>query len=505
MAVTTRQPLMFWAYLAGMLSLVAVHPMLPVLGQDLNYVVVTLGAVPPIVYGYWRVRSDYTLPWILILIAMASFSMASLVWFFGAHGPPDLRPLVEGSRALGTLGKIIILTTTVVIVIRRGRNDTGGILDTTIISMAVSGVLWDYLLLPSMRADGDGPLAMIGMFTSVFVLAGVLGTLVRLIHTAAQRLLSLWLMSASLGAALLSTIIGELQSVPMMGTRPPWTDMVLMCSFILMGSVGLERDSPLLVQEGPTPDDVLSRGRLVFLGVSVASIPVIGGGHQLIGGQVDGVLLAVGGLAIVALVMIRVGMLSAQRNRAQQALLYQATHDELTGLANRRAFVATAARELSCPDRPGQPLILFCDLDGFKAVNDRLGHAAGDQLLVEVGGRLRDGVREGDTVSRFGGDEFVILCWAEPGNEMSIVTRVAEAVYRPIEICGELVQVGISIGVTVAAAGGALPCGALSGGALPGGALPGGPVRDLVAEDLAEQAIKRADLAMYEAKRRHRA
>ncbi|MCW2640203.1 MAG: hypothetical protein JWP76_2509 [Dactylosporangium sp.] len=145
----------------------------------------------------------------------------------------------------------------------------------------------------------------------------------------------------------------------------------------------LDKPTSLLVPAGSTPDDNLTTRRLAFLGAALASIPIIGGGRELFGQHVDGlllavggVLLAVGGAVIVPLVMARVGRLSAQRARAERALLYQATHDALTGLSNRREFVARLTEELSRDHQRIRPLVLFCDLDGFKAVNDRLGHAA---------------------------------------------------------------------------------------------------------------------------------
>ena len=104
--------------------------------------------------------------------------------------------------------------------------------------------------------------------------------------------------------------------------------------------------------------------------------------------------------------MVRIGQLSAARDQAERALRFEASHDQLTGLPNRREFLDQLSNELT---HAQQCVLFFCDLDGFKNVNDRLGHDNGDELLVEVGRRLRACVRQGDVVSRFGGDEFLIL------------------------------------------------------------------------------------------------
>lgn len=87
-----------------------------------------------------------------------------------------------------------------------------------------------------------------------------------------------------------------------------------------------------------------------------------------------------------------------------------ATHDTLTGLVNRNLFLDRMNKALQHITRNNSSIaLLFIDLNGFKGVNDRLGHIAGDQLLIEVGNRLTSVVRKSDTVGRYGGDEFVIF------------------------------------------------------------------------------------------------
>ena len=94
----------------------------------------------------------------------------------------------------------------------------------------------------------------------------------------------------------------------------------------------------------------------------------------------------------------------------EEALKHVAHHDPLTGLANRALFYEQLALGLTRARRSQKILaVLYLDLDGFKYVNDTLGHAAGDKLLTSVAGRLKSCVRESDVVSRMGGDEFVVL------------------------------------------------------------------------------------------------
>jgi len=168
-------------------------------------------------------------------------------------------------------------------------------------------------------------------------------------------------------------------------------------------------------------------------------------------------------------VIVRIGQLSAQRDQAERALRHEASHDPLTGLPNRKAFTTRLGDALG---RGEGCAILFCDLDGFKSVNDRYGHAHGDQLLIEVSRRLRESVRTDDLVSRFGGDEFVVLFRETTPTEVQAINRrIIDALSRPVPISGEFVTVGASTGTALA-------------------------VGDVDPEEL----IDRADHAMYSAK-----
>jgi diguanylate cyclase (GGDEF)-like protein len=112
-----------------------------------------------------------------------------------------------------------------------------------------------------------------------------------------------------------------------------------------------------------------------------------------------------------------------------EVLSHRSLHDGLTGLPNRTLFLDRAEVALARVARePGLVAVLFLDLDGFKEVNDRLGHEAGDRLLVEVAARLQSSIRATDTAARFGGDEFLVLC--EDLHEDDQVEQLAERLRR---------------------------------------------------------------------------
>jgi diguanylate cyclase (GGDEF)-like protein/PAS domain S-box-containing protein len=145
------------------------------------------------------------------------------------------------------------------------------------------------------------------------------------------------------------------------------------------------------------------------------------------------------------------------RRTLEEQLERRAFHDDLTGLANRALFADRVAHALSRSVRQGEVgvAVLFIDLDDFKAVNDGLGHGAGDELLRGVAARIRSGLRPGDTVARLGGDEFAVLLEDVPSLDYAseVAARVIELLLLPIEMAGVSLAVPASVGVTLAARG----------------------------------------------------
>ena len=165
-----------------------------------------------------------------------------------------------------------------------------------------------------------------------------------------------------------------------------------------------------------------------------------------------------------------------ERRRSADELFHRAVHDPLTGLANRVLLVDRLDHALAGADRKARWLaVLYVDLDGFKAVNDTWHHAAGDEVLQIVAERLSGAVRPDDTVARFGGDEFVVLCedLADAADIVRVAERILEELTRPIQHRDGTCRLAASIGVVLA----------------------GGPTSSAA-------LIEAADRAMYRAKRR---
>jgi diguanylate cyclase (GGDEF)-like protein len=140
----------------------------------------------------------------------------------------------------------------------------------------------------------------------------------------------------------------------------------------------------------------------------------------------------------------------------QQQLMREAQSDRLTGLPNRSSFVASLEAAIERRRTGGRPAaVLFLDLDGFKPVNDSLGHHTGDRLLAGVADRLRQCLRGGDVAGRFGGDEFLVLLDdVAPGPALDqLVDRISEAISAPYHLGERVVRIGVSIGSAECAAG----------------------------------------------------
>lgn len=164
-----------------------------------------------------------------------------------------------------------------------------------------------------------------------------------------------------------------------------------------------------------------------------------------------------------------------ERKEREDAMRRLAYRDELTGLPNRVSLLDRLSLEFEHARRNRSSLgLLYLDLDGFKQVNDELGHHAGDQFLRAVAARLRAALRAGDTVARLGGDEFVVVLpgLGHAGEARAVAQKVLDAIAQPLEVEGRVVRPGASIGVAVHP--------------------------DDAAE--AETLLRRADKAMYRAK-----
>jgi diguanylate cyclase (GGDEF)-like protein len=180
----------------------------------------------------------------------------------------------------------------------------------------------------------------------------------------------------------------------------------------------------------------------------------------------------------IFVLLAQLASIAIERKAFEERLAHQSMHDPLTGLPNRLLFLDRLAQSIARCRRTGSSVgVAFLDLDRFKNVNDSLGHDAGDELLAAVAGKLESVIRPGDTVARFGGDEFTILCEDLPSETareqaVEIAERLIASVIQPVVVRGTEMYVGASVGIALATSG----------------------------EERPEELLRDADAAMYHAK-----
>ena len=263
------------------------------------------------------------------------------------------------------------------------------------------------------------------------------------------------------------------------GSMPPLADAGFIIGPPLLALAALTPPPP---QPSPGEDRSDTRwGHLLLPYIPVAATCALIVVQIVRGSRVDRLEIGVEVL-VVALLITRQAITLVENARlldrvseGRQRLAHQAFHDALTGLANRALFRDRLDHALALHRRDGGGLaILFLDLDDFKAVNDRHGHATGDKLLRAAADRLTGGVREGDTVARLGGDEFAVLLEGA-GDAAETAQRLLEALRVPYDLDGRTVIVGASVGLVDAA--------------------------DQGDDTTADWLVRRADAAMYAGKR----
>jgi diguanylate cyclase (GGDEF)-like protein len=245
---------------------------------------------------------------------------------------------------------------------------------------------------------------------------------------------------------------------------------IVVCALVLVNNLHDPADPVFLIVVFLALEAALRWGRFggIIGGFGAGAMAAAWGWHVI--GQFEHLTMRFFTIGIVGAVT---GGLVHRLDEERASMARLAYTDTLTGLFNRPALQEELRAALASDD---DVALVFLDLDGFKSVNDELGHTAGDVVLAEVARRIRATVRAEDAVARLGGDEFVIVVQGEATAAVDdLATRLRLAVEHPIEVSGVSVQVGASCGAVVAGS-----------------------------RDHVDSLLRRADRAMYEAKRASR-
>lgn len=277
----------------------------------------------------------------------------------------------------------------------------------------------------------------------------VVAAVTYLVFITPTRLPARWLLLASVLLLFLFDMARAAAIQQGLTTTPRPANALLALAYGVLGAWALHPTMPGMVTSELQLDALAwSPGRVAVLALGLAApIVLIAFTPSMATRYV--VVLVVANLLSTALILIRSVRAVRAFARAQSALRVQAERDGLTGLANRPAFRAHVGEMLALADHTGRTVsVVYVDLNGFKTVNDTLGHAAGDELLVEVGRRMRYGLRADDFPTRLGGDEFALVCLDDQAGSVGdrLARRIQALFDAPFPVGGKELPVRAAVG-----------------------------------------------------------
>ncbi|MFF3403804.1 diguanylate cyclase domain-containing protein [Streptomyces sp. NPDC002659] len=465
----SRREAAAWVYVAAGTAVIVTYLVISSAARYMLPVVISASVVVAIVVGVIRNKPPSVLPWCLFAAAMAPFAAADTIW--GLYQVRGIEVPFPGVADMLYLGTYVLFTAGLVTLARQqaGRLHWAGLLDAGIVTLGAGTLSWAFIIAPYLRSELSAwPLAMTIVYPVTDLV--LLSIAARLMFTTGTRTPSLLLVIGWLAVLLAADGLyyGTLATetvIPEDVAEVGW-----MVSSLLLGAAALHSSVARSTQVAEDQEK-LPRRRLSIL------IALILMGPLIVLVNVDGIrdqplniTVVVGLMASLSLLLLlRIAFLAQyaqgratearthaealsaslqEQAELQKQLSYQATHDPLTGLANRALLNERLESVLGRCSETSPSGLLMLDLDGFKDVNDTLGHPAGDELLVDVAQRLTARVRKQDMVARLGGDEFALLVDEVDESTLHDYTRrILDAFKDPFTLAhGHAAHVTTSIG-----------------------------------------------------------
>lgn len=384
--------------------------------------------------------------WTCIASALTLAAIANVPYYGIPLATGDPLPFPSPADALFLATQPCLIVALIRLVRERRREDRrGDLLDTAIVVLGCTSLMWQFVIGPVVGAGG---MSGLGHLVAVAFPVGdlvVFAMLVRLVFAGSHRNLSKQFLLTGIGFLLAADVLLAVQVANgSYGAGGP-TDGLWMAYYTLFAVAALHPSASELSGRSKPVDHRITSGRLVFMFAAVLVGPFL-----LTTDPNESHVIAAVSVVVFALVMARMAGLNRRLLSVGSELEKRASTDSLTGLANRAAFHSRLEACLARTERRVDELaVLFVDLDDFKDVNDNLGHAAGDALLVVVADRMRATVRSGDLIARLGGDEFAILVEGPRAADEAdaLGQRVVVALAGPTNINGTAVHVGASLGL----------------------------------------------------------
>lgn len=442
-------------FAAAVLVLVPTHLLTAGLARDL--VSAAAAVLPIIVLGVLLARRRLAGPgpWRFLLAGLVVLLVYTVAWMIDVHG----RGVVPAGPVIAfapPVGYLLFLAAAAILVYQPQNRPQGATIDAAIFALSASLLFWALLLGPYLERLALPTATRMRTMAAVVVLGATAGALAGPARTAGTRNRTLMYLLVAAVSTVAGTVARELTVSPEHVGGAWWVGALWIVGYCALTAAALDPAARALSPEIRPDTNRITPITLVGLGAALCVGPVIALTQEAAGVPVDGLLVGGSSLAILPLVLVRIAQLARLRALAEQQLAHLAEHDELTGLANRRrlfSHLAAALNRLAQGEMAGV-IVLFCDLDGFKEINDDHGHQVGDEVLLVVAQRLRAAVRAQDMVARFGGDEFVVVVEGDPTTaEQETVARIVRALTEPVCLGTVLTPTGASIGAASAVRG----------------------------------------------------
>ena len=439
------------------------------------YILLNAAAAGALIVGIRLWRPQYALPWWLMVVGQSLYTVGDIIYYWGRYVSHVVT--FPGPADLFYLGRVPFMVVALALITRRrGGDNRGALLDSAIVGMAVGVVSWVLLMAPYTVANLALSVRLSSLAYPMTDLMLIVMA-VRLLagdgkHSASFRFLTggLFLL------AITDSLYGWINLHGDTYHSGSVVELGWLLFYISVGATGLHPSMREVAKKVQVGRAAFSKTRLAVLGAAALTGPLLAVIKYGQGDLRDGFAIALASIAVIVLITIRLAEMMQREQQADDKIRFQAFHDALTGLANRALLYdrMELALDRSRRNRKGVAVLLM-DLDRFKAINDTLGHAAGDRVLQEVASRLASSTRAQDTIARMGGDEFVVLLEDVESPEVveALASRILASMAEPLDIDGVTVELGGSIGIAFAES-------------------------DTLAAD---QLLRQADVAMYESKR----
>ena len=430
---------------------------------DVFYVSLSASVVAAVLYGVRLHRPAHRTPWLVVAAGQLCWVLADSTLYY-QYDVLHIDAYPSISDAFYLLGyPLLALGMLLLIRAKKQGRDLPGLLDSLTVTAGLAIVSWAFLTEPTIQASTDrlGAAAVSAAYPLADIL--LIAVLIRLLVSSGGRNRSLHLLLVSLG---LLIVADSLTAANELYTAGPddLMELLWLSSYVCWGAAALHPSMARITAHGEVRRRPLRAQRIVAMTLATLVTPGILAVQTLAGLRTSVWAVILGSVVMFLLVLARMNVainqiaaMSRQRKLLQEELHHQASHDALTGLPNRAQALLLVNQALERARRTGDDVtVLFVDLDGFKGVNDTMGHRAGDEVLRVVARRLTAAVRHGDVAARLGGDEFIVMLEGAAGGDTvaQVAERVIDAVSETISLGPDNdVRVGASVGVASSPAG----------------------------------------------------